>query len=170
MMGNVWEKGRETSILWMGDWGSVILIDKGRNSSKYPASLQHSNIYMNKYSCKWRLICSDLSLEANAVTYRGMHIVVCVCVCVCVCAHSVVPDCSLPASSVHGISQARILEWVAISFSRGSSQPRDPSCVSCIGRRLLYHQATWEARSILHGSLTETLRVLPFHPSLPANF
>ena len=85
MMGNVWEKGRETSILWMGDWGSVILIDKGRNSSKYPASLQHSNIYMNKYSCKWRLICSDLSLEANAVTYRGMHIVVCVCVCVCVC-------------------------------------------------------------------------------------
>ena len=34
-------------------------------------------------------------------------------------------DCSLPGSSVHGISQARILEWVAISFSRGSSQPRD---------------------------------------------
>ena len=81
-MGNVWEKGRETSILWMGDWGSVILIDKGRNSSKYPASLPHSDTYMNKYSCKWRLICSDLSLEANAVTYRGMHIVVCVSVCV----------------------------------------------------------------------------------------
>ena len=34
-------------------------------------------------------------------------------------------DCSLPVSSVHGISQARILEWVAISFSRGFSQPRD---------------------------------------------
>ena len=34
-------------------------------------------------------------------------------------------DCSLPGSSVHGILQARILEWVAISFSRGSSQPRD---------------------------------------------
>ena len=34
-------------------------------------------------------------------------------------------DCSLPGSSVHGISQARILEWVAIPFSRGSSQPRD---------------------------------------------
>ena len=34
-------------------------------------------------------------------------------------------DCSLPGSSVHGIFQARILEWVAISFSRGSSQPRD---------------------------------------------
>ena len=43
--------------------------------------------------------------------------------------------CSLPASSVHGISQARILEWIAISFSRESFQPRDQthvSCVSCI--------------------------------------
>ena len=34
-------------------------------------------------------------------------------------------DCSLPGSPIHGIFQARILEWVAISFSRGSSQPRD---------------------------------------------
>ena len=34
-------------------------------------------------------------------------------------------DCGPPDSSVHGISQARILEWVAISFSRASSQPRD---------------------------------------------
>ena len=34
-------------------------------------------------------------------------------------------DCSSPGSSVHGISQARILEWVAISFSRGPSQPKD---------------------------------------------
>ena len=45
-----------------------------------------------------------------------------------------------PDSSVHGISQARMLEWVAISFSRGSSWPRDQthiSCVSCIGRQIL---------------------------------
>ena len=41
-------------------------------------------------------------------------------------------DCSLPDSSVHGVLQARILEWVAISFSRGSSQPRDHTHVSCI--------------------------------------
>ena len=39
-------------------------------------------------------------------------------------------DCSLPSSSVHGIFQARILEWVAISSSRGSSQPSDRTCVS----------------------------------------
>ena len=41
-------------------------------------------------------------------------------------------DCSLPGSSVHEILEARILKWVAISFSRGSSQPRDQTCVSCI--------------------------------------
>ena len=48
-------------------------------------------------------------------------------------------DCSLPDSSVHGILQARILEWVAISSSKGSSQPRDRTHVSCIGRHILYH-------------------------------
>ena len=41
-------------------------------------------------------------------------------------------DCSLPSSSVHGISPARILEWVAISFSTGSSQPRGQTQASCI--------------------------------------
>ena len=53
-----------------------------------------------------------------------------------------------PGSSVHGIFQPRILEWVAISYSKGPSQPRDQtwiSCISCIGRQILYHCATWEA-------------------------
>ena len=54
-------------------------------------------------------------------------------------------DCSPPGPSVHGISQARIPEWVAISFSGESSRPRDQTCVSCIGNCILYHQATWEA-------------------------
>ena len=44
-------------------------------------------------------------------------------------------DCSLPGSSVHGILQARILEWVAILFFRGSSQPRDRTQVSCTAGR-----------------------------------
>ena len=50
-------------------------------------------------------------------------------------------DCSLPGSSVHGILQARILEWVAISYSRGSSQLKDQTHVSCVsyaGRQALY--------------------------------
>ena len=41
-------------------------------------------------------------------------------------------DSTQPGSSIHGIFQARILEWVAISFSRGSAQPRDQTQVSCI--------------------------------------
>ena len=51
-------------------------------------------------------------------------------------------DCSPPGSSVHGILQARTLEWVAMPSSRGSSWPRDQTRaphVSCIGRRILYH-------------------------------
>ena len=56
-------------------------------------------------------------------------------------------DCSPPGSSVHGIFPARMLEWIAISCSRGSSWPRDWThifCGSCIGRQILYHWATWE--------------------------
>ena len=55
--------------------------------------------------------------------------------------------CSLPGSSVYRILQARILECVAISFSGGSSGPKDQthvSCISCIGRQILYHCAAWE--------------------------
>ena len=52
-------------------------------------------------------------------------------------------------SSVHGISQTRILEWVAISFSRESSQARDQTHVSCISRWVLYHWATREAPVLL---------------------
>ena len=51
-------------------------------------------------------------------------------------------DCSPPSSTIHGISQARILEWVAISFFRRSSQPRDQAWVSCIGRWILYYWIT----------------------------
>ena len=54
-------------------------------------------------------------------------------------------DCSPLGFSVHGIFQARILEWVAISFSRGFSQLRDPICVSfvsCIVRQILYQSVS----------------------------
>ena len=47
-------------------------------------------------------------------------------------------DCSPPGSSVHGISQARMLEWVGICFSWGSSQPKDGTCICCLGRQVLY--------------------------------
>ena len=48
-------------------------------------------------------------------------------------------DCSPPCASVQGIFQARVLEWVAMSFSRGSSRPRDRTQVSRIVSKVLYH-------------------------------
>ena len=75
-------------------------------------------------------------------------------VCVCLSLQSVVTlcnpvDCSLSGSSAHGIFQARILEWVSISSSRGSSWHRDWThvfCIACVGRQILYHCAIWEAQ------------------------
>ena len=52
-------------------------------------------------------------------------------------------DCSRPGSSVHGILQARILEWVAIPFSWGPSQPRDQARVSCTAGRLFTFEPPW---------------------------
>ena len=63
-------------------------------------------------------------------------------------------DYSLPGSSVHGIFQARVLKWVAISFSRGSSGPRDQTWVSCIVGRVF-------TVSAIEKSLAPTL----LHPS-----
>ena len=69
---------------------------------------------------------------------------VCVCVCVCVCMCSVAQscltlrdamDCNPPGSSVYGILQAGILEWVAMASSRGSSQPKDRTQVSHMAGR-----------------------------------
>ena len=81
---------------------------------------------------------------------------------VCVCCLYVVTKscptlcdpmgCSLPGSSVHRILQARVLEWVATSYSRGSSRPRDRnsvSCVPCIGRHILIHSTTRKVQLLL---------------------
>ena len=57
-------------------------------------------------------------------------------------------DCSLPGSTIHGIFQARVLEWAAISFSRGSSQHRDQIHVSCTADSLVQF-----SRSLVFNSL-----------------
>ena len=74
----------------------------------------------------------DHSKSASHCLFPGTLLCRCVCChfsCVWLC-NSI--DCSLPGSSVHGILQARILEWVAMPSSRGSSQPRDQTHISCI--------------------------------------
>ena len=86
------------------------------------------------------------SLFCAPVTYNIVHQLHFKCVCTklpqsCPTLCNTI-DCSLPGSSVHGIFKTRILEYIAIFSSRGYSQPRDGtliSCVSCIGRKDLYH-------------------------------
>ena len=84
-------------------------------------------------------------------------------------------DCNLPGSSVYGISQARILEWVAISSSRGSSQPRDRTCISCFsctGSGIFTTGTTREALNVTSclckctGFILRSLRPDPPSPAL----
>ena len=90
-----------------------------------------------------QVTCSSADPFARSCCYRFMCPQLGPTLCDCM-------DHSPLAPSVHGISQARILEWVAISSSRGSSPLKDWTCISCIpyiGRWILYHWATWEAIS-----------------------
>ena len=80
------------------------------------------------------------------------------CVCVCSVAQSCSTlcdpmNCSPPGSSVHGVSQPGILEWVAICYSQGPFKPGEwtyVSCMSSIGRQILCNWATWEVYSPLY--------------------
>ena len=65
-------------------------------------------------------------------------------------------NCSPPGSSVHEISQTRILEWVAISFSKGSSQPRDWTWVSCIAGRFFTAEPPGKPLSSLRNVISRT--------------
>ena len=67
-------------------------------------------------------------------------------------------NCSPPGSSVHGILQARILEWVVISFSRGSSQPRNETHISGTAGRLF---TSWAVREALNDPTTPLLDMYP---------
>ena len=103
------------------------------------------NTYHNPWLLVWLLLSTRLSAKwkGDCVPYSPF------CVhakllqsCPTLCDPM---DCSPPGSSIHGILQARILEWVAIPFSRGSSPPRDQTHISYVngigfGKQVLYHQ------------------------------
>ena len=97
-------------------------IDQWNNSEFHNGTLLYFQIksprnIRNRWMCMWVSLC-------NRVQFCNST------------------GCNLLGFSVHGISQPRILEWVAISFSRGSSHSRDQTCVSrvsCIGGQVLYH-------------------------------
>ena len=89
----------------------------------------HSKTFKKKNNCIF------VNIFKNWISGPCMHAQLCLTLCSPI-------DCNLPGSSVHGILQARILEWVAIPSSRGSSQPRDQthvSCVSCISGKFFTH-------------------------------
>ena len=129
----------------------------------YPStviSLYYYDIFTPKWlfmTCTWALLRLSFHnrryglfvyLQLDSVI-EGMFVIVCFksslygCSIAQPCLTLCDPmDCSLPGSSVHGIFQTRILEWLAGSYSRGSSQPRDRSSisyVSCTCRQILYH-------------------------------
>ena len=117
-----------------------------RLACHYPTPSRSPNPWIQPYVS---ISLMPINIVASQVPRAGTHNVLLnpslVSTCVCVL------DSSLPGSSVHRVFQARILEWVAISSSRGSSQPGDLICVSCIfctGRWILFHYATWEAPSL----------------------
>ena len=105
-------------------------------------SSQHCSPSPAIFSCKSTLLLNR----------KEKFIYMCACVSmvlyiyICTCPSLWNPmDYSLPSLSVHGIFQARILEWVVLSFSRRSSWPRDRTCISCMGRWILYHCTTQKA-------------------------
>ena len=94
----------------------------------------HQSIYICMYVCVCVCVCVYVLYTH---THTNIYISEYICVCVCFVAQSCLILCysldsSSTGSSVHGIFQARILEWVAMHSSRGSFWPRDRTCISCV--------------------------------------
>ena len=78
-------------------------------------------------------------------------------------------DCSLPGSSAHEIFQARILEWISISFSRGSSRPRHQTQVSHIAGRRFTVWATRERKQVMERKLVQSQSINSINKELNSN-
>ena len=108
--------------------------------------------YSHPSSVLLQFLCLIGSLVILTFNFILISIEVCVCTCSVAQSYLTLCDpikCGPTASSIHGISQARILERVVISSSRGSSWPTDWTFISCISLLvswILYHCATWEAQ------------------------
>ena len=105
---------------------------------------------------------SPPSIEQSSLCYRVGSRCCCLVAKSCLTLSSPI-DCSPPSSSVHGISQARMLEWVAISFSRRSSWPREQIHVSCIGGWIIFSTeplGKYKQVCKLHLSKGDTRRLL----------
>ena len=121
-----------------------------------PFCLISSNTNLSREPSYFALLSSNKLLILKYSQNNSMCLTL-LCVCVCVCVFVLVTqscptlcdliDCSLPASSVHRILQARIQEWVVIPFSKGSSWPRNWTQVSCSEGRFFTIWATSKAHT-----------------------
>ena len=104
-------------------------------------------LWLSRYSCWWGKFGQCIITDTHyTVGGRNMHACLVAQLCPALCNPM---DWSPPGSSVHGIFQARILEWVAISSSRGSPLPKDwthVSCISCVACGFFTFWVTREAR------------------------
>ena len=110
---------------------SEIFILKGKLQFPSPVATTVYSFYIMQI---WHVFCKKC--------YVRMCVYISPQLCLTLCNSL---DCSLPGSSVHGIFQAKILLWVAISYSRDRTHV---SCVSCFGGWILYHWAAWEDRQV----------------------
>ena len=136
-----------TSSFMIQSLPTTCLLLSSETASRSPLGLVH---FLPKYcACLVRYsLSASCSFSGQASLFpRGFQCPICICCC-CLIAKSFQlcdpMDCSPPGSSAHAISQARTLEWIAISFSRKSSWPRDQTWVSCIAGRLFTIWATRE--------------------------
>ena len=142
------------------------------HGNSYPVAIFHPTKVCASLKSSWRSSFHN----SRVFEYSVPSTVVVVLVALCCSVSKSCPtlcdpvDCSPPGCSVHGISQARILEWVAISFSGGSSQPMDRTQVSCLAGRFFTTKPPGKPRyfstliQILRFS--QTISFLPFSSEL----
>ena len=112
---------------------------------KLPGQVDFLTFFLSRGHAVFVFLCLTYFTEQSPASW-GL-LLGCVCVCAQLNPAECDPmDCSLPGSSVHGIFQARILYCIAIPFSRGSSQSRDQTQVSCIAGGFFTIWATMEAQ------------------------
>ena len=125
----------EAESVWSGPRNDAPVGLQFRNPENRTEEVQRVQVFLG-------LICYFLWFECCEKTQWFPAKMCCFCLVITLCMTPCDPmDGSALGSSVHGISQARIVESVAISFSRGSSWPRDGTHHFCTGRWVLHHQA-----------------------------
>ena len=126
---------REREVLPGGAWRCKYT---HRSPAIFLASCPVAGVYWPVLST--HSLGSPAQVFTLVISFTGCSYPGCCCLVAALCLTLCDPmNCSPPDSCVHGISQARVLEWIAISFFRGSSWPRDWTQVSCIDRQILYH-------------------------------